>query len=166
MGEDRGTYRDACGFVCVHELGGVMRTILHINTAFILTMRTIFHINIAFILTLFFVPMPNASADILCLKSATGSFLEQCGACDSGYCNKRFVTDNPQFGYSESDITEIVMTSTEWNQYYNQKIMEPIRQNKEAKNNKLKEKKNALKGKLNLTDADFDDLIEIVKEIR
>ena len=98
-------------------------------------------------------------ADRVCLEKSTGKLIEyQSGDAPLG----TLIQNALNSGYT--DVEEKYVTEEEWQVIKEEQIDKPAREKAKEKEVERKQKENKIKQKLNLSDDDFNDLKEAVKE--
>ena len=100
-------------------------------------------------------------ADRVCLEKTTGKLIEyQSGDAPLG----TLVQNAVNVGYKKEDIEERYVNKEEWQIIKEEKIDKPAREKAKQEELKRKQKEQTVKQKLNLSDADFQDLKEALKD--
>ena len=102
--------------------------------------------------------MPTASAALACVERATGKLLDYQSHGRPGTCERNWVTENPQYGYTVGQIEERSITASEWVALRDQWIDAPTRQRKAEREMARQGRETAIRAKLGLSKAEFDDL--------
>jgi alpha-galactosidase/6-phospho-beta-glucosidase family protein len=102
-----------------------------------------------------------AYADRVCLDKSTGKLIEyQSGDAPLGTLTQNAVNS----GYKKKDIEEKYITREEWLEIRKEQIEKPEREKEEQKKQERGAKENSIKQKLGLSDNDFQDLKEALKD--
>ena len=99
-------------------------------------------------------------ADRICIQKSTGKVIEY----QSGNSRLGTLTENAlNAGYNMNDIEEKEISPEEWKRIREEKIDKPAKEVMNQKKEALKIKAEAIKIKLKLTDQEWTDLIEIIR---
>ena len=100
-------------------------------------------------------------ADRVCLEKSTGKLVEyQSGDAPLGILVKNAINA----GYKKEDVEEKYITKEEWKIIREEQIDKPARDKAKEKELERKQKEQAIKQKLNLSEQDWQDLKEALKE--
>ena len=100
-------------------------------------------------------------ADRVCLEKSTGKLIEyQSGDAPLGTLTKNAINA----GYKEKDVEEKYVTNEEWKIIEQEQIIKPAQEKAKQKEIERKQKENKIKLKLGLSEADWEDLKEALKE--
>ena len=100
-------------------------------------------------------------ADRVCLEKSTDKLIEyQSGDAPLGTLIKNAVNS----GYKEKDIEEKYVTQEEWKIIVQEQIVKPAQDKAKQKEVERKQKEEKIKQKLGLSEQDWEDLKEALKE--
>lgn len=114
-------------------------------------------------LLLWSIALPVA-ADVLCLERATGKILEYQAPGTPGICTQNLIAA----GWHAHEIEERSVTAAEWEALNEAQVRQPLREAKAARQAQALAKRQAaqvrVQAKLGLTDKEWDDLKEALRE--
>lgn len=100
-------------------------------------------------------------ADRVCIEKSTGKLIEY----QSGDAQLETLTNNAiSAGYKKEDVEEKYVTKKEWSKIKEEQLDKPAREKQEKKEQERKQKEDKIKTKLGLSDKDFNDLKEALKD--
>lgn len=101
-------------------------------------------------------------ADRVCTEKTTGKLIEYQSDGDKQKDLDAMIKNAEEVGYKKEDIEAKFITQEEWALIREEQIVKPAREKAKAEEEKRKQKEDIVRQKLGLSEADWQDLKEVL----